>query len=804
VPGFAPPTQGNDLLTSWGRVLQDTFGLLFRHDDLLNSYTELPSSEPSGNHLLGKIQQDIFENAVGTDRAALSPEDLRDGSLSFHACYTPAREVEALYNYLVRLADRSSGAYSPRDIVVMVSDIDAYAPYIKAVFGSAPYTFPFTIADESYQAVDGFFSTLQTLMELREESFRAEDVLQLLELRYVRERFRITDTGLIRKVVAEANIRFGVRGDHSDDSDTVSWVHGLDRLIYGICLHGDEPYLHDGELLYPLDRAEGGQAFELIRFSHFVQVLISVVGAQNRPRTMTDWISYLAESVGRLIYEPAGDEDEDYILFVQQLERLGLAAEEITEAISFAAFRQHFISQLSGATKAGNFMTGGITFCSLIPMRSIPFRTVCLLGLNFDQFPRRETTLSFNILQQHPQKGDRNVKENDKHLFLETLLSARETLYISYIGRNSKDNSSLPPSAMVDELLDYIAAGTGSDAQLVRQQLLQLHPLHSFSQRYADTANGLYTYLGDGSSGTTAVVAATGAKPFLPAADLTEISLGALIAFYKNPFKYFYNKVLSVYEDNEEVLLADTEVFELNRLQHWQLKHDLLLLPDGELPAYLDRGVHTGQLPLSRMGELTLSETAAAVQPARDLIAPYTARTEPVSCSFALQAGDHTLTGTLTNIYGHRLLVPAFSKSDRKYHLECWLKHLAATASGLGLQTHYIAGNEATEVVLPPGLLTAEQATAYLQELIALFARGHERPLLFLPGKDIAHEKLEENDDDAFFRLFTDQLISGFKVTPDPYVLSEYQQGLLKRPGMLAEWRANIQTILTPFAAYFD
>jgi len=139
------------------------------------------------------------------------------------------------------------------------------------------------------------------------------------------------------------------------------------------------------------------------------------------------------------MYEPSGDEDPDYELFLKQLERLNLLSEMVDEPIGFPVFRQNFINLLAGESRAGNFMSGGITFCSLIPMRSIPFRVVALMGLNFDKFPRRELPVSFSVMEQKRRRGDRNVKENDKHLFLETVLSAQEHLYISYLGRNHKD-----------------------------------------------------------------------------------------------------------------------------------------------------------------------------------------------------------------------------------------------------------------------------------------------------------------------------------------------------------------------------
>src|SRR5690606_33081518 len=128
----------NALLTNWGKVIQDTFGLFFTDENFLNEYQD-EGIEPDPRFLLSKIQHDIYNNSVGSDRNPLNIQDINDGSISINSCYTPVREVEVLYNYLVHLVDQHPNHLSPRDIVVMVSDIDAYAPYIKAIFKSAPY-----------------------------------------------------------------------------------------------------------------------------------------------------------------------------------------------------------------------------------------------------------------------------------------------------------------------------------------------------------------------------------------------------------------------------------------------------------------------------------------------------------------------------------------------------------------------------------------------------------------------------------------------------------------------------------------
>ncbi|HEX8358192.1 MAG TPA: exodeoxyribonuclease V subunit gamma, partial [Segetibacter sp.] len=381
---------GNPLLIGWGNVLQETFSMFFENDAFLNQYRDVEAVEPGTKTLLGKIQNDIFNNNDATDRNRIDRNTLSDGSITINACYTAAREVEVLYNYLVQLIDQKNEDLSARDVVVMVSDIDGYSPYIKAIFNSAAYKFPFTIADESFSISDNLFSALQLILTINEGNCKAEDVLQLLDSSHIRKRFNLTDIELIRKAVDKANIRFGIDGRKEDETIFVSWRNGIRRIMYGICMSGDEEYEVDNYTIYPLDLAEGEEAFELIRFCHFAEVLLSTIEERKQARTITEWGQYIEQLVDKLICQAEDNSDEDQQILLSNLEKLYVLDELMKDKISFEVFKHSFVNSLSHEVRSNTFASGGITFCSLIPMRSIPFKVVALLGLNFDKFPRRE------------------------------------------------------------------------------------------------------------------------------------------------------------------------------------------------------------------------------------------------------------------------------------------------------------------------------------------------------------------------------------------------------------------------------
>jgi len=790
---------GNVLLTSWGKVIQNTFWLLFQYELFLNAYDELTFIEPPAGKLLNTIQGDIFDNKSNDERDSLTIEAIKDGSVTINSCYTPAREVEALYNYLVHLVDKQKKKLSPRDIVVMVSDIDTYAPYIKAIFNNAPYKFPYTIADESFTANDSIAGALTSILSINNLNFKAEDVLQLLDSGYIRNRFSLTNIAGIRKVVDQANIRFGVDGNQEDESVYVSWKYGLQRIIYGVCISGADEYFTTEQSLYPIDLIEGSSTAEIIRFCHFMEVLIESILDRTTTRTISQWSEYVEQVLNNLIFDPSGDMDEDYRLLLKQLEKYNTFNDLFTEKVSFEVFSRTFLQSISAEIRTSTFATGGITFCTLIPMRSIPFKVVSLLGLNFDKFPRKENSLSFNLMEEDKRKGDRNVKENDKHLFLETLLSAQNYLYVSYIGQSVKDNTSIPPSALIDELLDYIQTKCGRDIN-VQTHLVTKHALHSFSEQYKKGTAGFYNYLDDVKE-KSAVSAFNQKTP--EEVTLKSVSLDSLINFFKNPFKGYYNKVLNIYYRDSEVLLSTTELFEVDKLQEWLLKQRLLPLTEDEIVKLKDKLVKTGHLPLKNMAGLVLGDIENAVAPVRTIflecIGEYEARTE----SFELDFREHDLKlkATFNNVFGNKLVQTSWSGSDGKYLLEAYIRYLTARAAGMDVSLHFISASK--EKVFVSAAIEESEARLKLADLLALYKSGHQTTLCYSPEFKIEPSELETLTAAAFSKKVKDKLTNFMYPSTDPYIMTNYNEGFFDRETSFDDYISNANLLLSPLPTIF-
>lgn len=787
---------GNTLLTSWGRVIQDSFALFFRHDEFLNAHEVIDIVPPEPDSLLHKVQHDIF-NAATTDRNLLSRTDISDGSLVINACYTVAREVEVLYNYLVHLVDQQKELLSPRDIVVMVSNIDTYAPYIKAIFSNAPYKFRYIIADESYNESDNIFTALHAILSLHEENFKAEAVLQLLDSSLIRRRFGLSDIARIREVVDAANIRFGLEGRLDDETHLVSWVYGIKRILFGVCMSGEMVYDDGVDRFYPLDLLEGSEALDIIRFCHFAEVLMDSIRERSASRNIAGWVKYVEEVLHNLILEPEEDTDDDYHALMKHLAEYNLLHEYMTEVVAFDVFTHNLLQLLSGTTRTGLFANGGITFCSLIPMRSIPFKVVALMGLDYDQFPRKEQPASFNLMSRQRQKGDRNVKENDKHLFLETILSARQYLYISYLGQHAKDNSVLPPSALIDELIDYIEAGADVPDE-VRDQLITLQPLQGFSHQYATGNRRLYSYLNTSAPSDKPVLLTD--KP-ADELDFSEISLDDLVRFFKNPFKVYYNKVLDIYYDDKQVLLNDTELFGLDHLQQWTLKNRLLSETEPEVLQH--KLLMMGELPLKNMATVAVKQVEKVVAPVRTLYAACTGQAEASTVQVVIAIDNSVLKGAIQGVFNRKLVQVSWSKNETKYLIETYIRYLAGVAVGELTGACFISGakREATFNAAP---IKKEEAIERLTKLVAIYKAGLETLTPFYPDLDIKPGQVSDMDFEKFSKVVDKKL----DTSEDPYILPEYNKGFYDREEVLEQYKAIAMQVLVPleevFPGYYD
>lgn len=733
-------TEGNELLINWGEVLSESYKLLLSHDDYANVYEVIDDSASASENetLLTRIQSEIHNNISNANRTDIPEALLKDHSLHIVGCYTPVREVEVLYNYLIDVfkVEPQMGA---RDVAVMVSDINLYAPYIRAVFDNAPIQIPYVISDESVAQGNTLFTALRDILNVNPETFKSEDVLSLLDSSYIRKRFGFSDITAVRQAVREAGIFFGhsalspASSDPATETWMVSWNYGLKKIMYGLCMSGETLYDDGEQELYPLDTAEGSAMADRIRLYQFIQSLIRLIDNTIQSRTIGEWANYLGEIMKEMILDEEED-DDDFPRFANLLESISAMSEIVNEPISYQVFRQVFLSKLEQESRSGLYGGKGINFSSMVPMRSIPYKVIAMLGMDFDKFPRQDSILSFSLLNKGSRlSGDRSTYRNDKHLFLETLLAARERLYISYLSGNAQKGNEQPPSAIVDELLDYIALKT-DDQEEFKKYKIQKHPLHLFSSKYREPQYALPpNYLGNTLVSDKVFDLNESAQQDPP--DFAEVSLDQIAYFFNHPIKYYFNKILGIYFIDEDERLSDTEIFEPNHLLQWSIQQDFITgEPDMEL--YVQQKKRKGELPLATAGYVWVDNM-------KNMAEPFVLRFrtivngEPVR---KIQI-DHTVAGTIirgsVDIYGNNYIGLYNSKSALKQIMAHWVRYLfVRVQESAPLDFYFLfkdVNNNQAELYIPANLITDEQATDITNRLLAYFKEGHFRLLPFYP-----------------------------------------------------------------------
>ncbi|MBE2896298.1 exodeoxyribonuclease V subunit gamma [Pasteurellaceae bacterium HPA106] len=660
---------GHPLLASWGKMGRDFFNLLSEHP---NS-DELGYREHNPHTLLGQIQNAILNL---DDKPALT----LDRSITIKACHSPMREMEVLQQQLLHYFEQDP-ALTPKDIVVMLPDVERYVPYIHAVFArydsSDPRYIPYAIADRTLSQSDQIVATLLTLLTINESLFSAEEVLALLDVAALRERFAISESELstLRQWVASCDIRYGL-----DDSatSTVShternwnaWQAGLKRMLLGATMREDDgawQAIMPFGLSYGLSAQLSGKLAEFLDTLSDWQVRLSV------SLMLHDWQAQLQALVAAFFVENSQTQPTLQWIF-KQLDVIFSQLPASPQRVSANVMVQFLQGKLDEQDLAFNFLTGKLNFCTLLPMRAIPFKVVALLGMNENDYPRTSTPMSFDLMQYAARAGDRVRREDDRYLFLEALLSAEQTLYISYVGRTLDKHEPRQPSVLVSQLLDYITQHADTPAQ----QLVSEQPMAVFSPRNFQGEDRSFAreWLFNGESAVA---------PFIqPMAHGVEqhsepLAFARLLEFVTDPVAYFFRRQLGVYWQNSPQHLRDCENFELDSLSQYNLRERLLAKPPAQWSHTLEQARLQGRLPRAHFGTLEGQAQTQQLHHLAQAIAPYLAET-PSQLPFRLQIAGWQLEGTLAPLYHGQFVHWRAGKLRSKDYIAVWLQHLMLCA----------------------------------------------------------------------------------------------------------------------------
>jgi exodeoxyribonuclease V gamma subunit len=807
---------GHPLLAQWGRQTQAQLHLLHELTEGAASSEATRYAENEGENWLARVQNAILDLTPEAD------EDDGDGDgdggrargIEVHVCHSLSRQLDVLHDRLLGWFDepRSSGddalpGLRPSDVLVVCPDLAAAAPLIDAVFGTTHSDeggrIPYRITGLPPSQANPIARVLLDWLALADRGVAAPEVIEWLRVDAVAARYGIDAVALdtVQGWLAAAGARRGLTSEaRASEGESASLVmagarhtfaDALTRLFLGYAMPDDsEPV----DAWLPIAGPRGAEAELLGRLAWFIDDLYGFVRRSREALTGDAWGELFADALARL-FDPSPP-------FADALASVRDAVETALEAMRegargahapAAVMRAALTVALDDATHGG-VPWGGVTFSSLSSLRGLPYRAICLIGMDDGVLPSLARADEFDLMAALPQLGDRQRRADERNLFLDLLLAARDRFFVSYTGRSIRDNAPLPPAALVDELLDHLAqAKAGPDAapahiDAARRSFIVEHPLQPFSAAYFEGGSGLFTY--DAERARLAERLASDAEPVAPpffaaplppeAADRAppqpapSIPFADFQRFWQHPARTLLRERLGVVLEKTQGELLEVEPFELDYAGRDALADRLLpRLIDSDDEAARERAWRIAQtspeLPAGATGEVhkrrELGALARLAGDVRGALAggaarlPFSLTVEPRwpdTGSIALfgehdatlrealrEAGPMLLQGTLNRVTDRAQVLYRYANPNAREYLNAWLAHLAYCAAlpdGPRRTVWYGAGERFA-------FSRVEAPLDHLAPLVALFVAGRRLPLRFFPKS--AWAKANGGDSDA-------------------------------------------------------
>ena len=796
----------NPLLANLGQQGREFLAMLQEYSTInIEAFDQLNDFKAAEEmSLLAHIQRDILSlhDARVGEQVSLNHDD---DSITITSSHSALREVQGLHDWLLHQFNNDPDL-TPKDVIVMCPQVEHYAPYIDAVFArgwqnldDAIPPLPCSIADRKAKDADPVVAAFLEVLSLPDSRFQVSQLISFLRLEAMQRKFAISvdEIDRISHWLNQASIHWGLNKAHkaailgaSTANETFTWKQGLSRLIRGFA-YGDEDTIFQQQLV--LSAVEGADGVLLGKLMFVLEQLQFYSIALKDEKTPQNWQLLLFKLIDELFDIEQENCFNDISNAIESLNEHCIQA-KYEGTLSLEIVSEYLNSHFSQPEPGRQFMIGQVTFCSMVPMRSIPFKVVAILGLNDGEFPRSRQTLGFDLLSNTTARlGDRSRRGDDRYLFLEAIISARQSLYLSYQGNSIKNNAEKQPSIVLKELMDYLHLGyrwneetLGSTSKL-RLRRLPMQPFSldnyighylSFDDKWLNLANSnrnvvtehLYVENDDGE-------------------PIEEISVDELVSFYSHPSRYFARKQLRLNLNQSGIDLEDVEPFSVNALESYQLRQAILQIQtqgkhaecveQGDIEFIFEKARLSGKFPDLPTTESVFTgwlEDSEVMMEMLDEQQAIDAKSFPVSLVVTGDQPPIKLTTSLA-LTSDKAVFYRASKPNAKDKLSLYINQLILQLSKvqsteINSDITNIYGYYFDTRSQKPITLQVEQIDnplGKLQQLIATYLKGCQEPLLlnaelaekYFKSKEFDQKQLEKFWHDAgMFKAFGE----------DPYI----------------------------------
>jgi exodeoxyribonuclease V gamma subunit len=765
---------GNPLLSSWGKLGRDYQDMLLTTD--LQQHDEFVADPPST--LLEHVQYEILELTYRGSQTALAADELlsnghvypkilidhSDHSFQVHLCHSKVRELEVLHDQLLGMFERDP-SLSPGDVIVMMPDVASYAPFIDGVFAGAneQLSIPFAISDRSASQESAILQVFMQMMSLHQSRMGLSDVMSMFEIPAVLSKFDVSpnEFEMIKHWLQDAGVRWG--WDKQDkqywglpEEPQNTWRFGLTRLIAGYAMDGSSLFDGAEDSIAPYRQIEGQSAIALGKFNLFGQQLEKTLRNCRATVSIESKVEFALDTIDKM-FEPQ-EQEQNYINQLRQLlQKIATHTTHYSGDITQDMFVEQLTQGLDNSGVGQRFLAGFVNFCTLMPMRSIPFRVVCLLGMNDGDYPRQSVPMGFDLMKDSKaRRGDRSRRLDDRYLFLEAIQAARHSLYVSYIGASIKDASELSPSILVSELLDYCgqcfmlentfedAAERDNDPAQSQKSLLQHlvchHALQPFSQQYFAAASKITNSFQQNWLGIARKqYAEPELKPFMQGQlaefstsndmTITDLQLEDLLDYFSNPAKAFirqrWHTSLSVSIEDAD----DQEPFLFDPLDRYKLNQRIVASDSAVSPLQIKA---EGDLPIGNAGRISFEKVQQQSQDIKNHLEKRCAGRAAQVIEIDQVFDDIRLVGWVNQFYSGDLILWRAGKIRAKFKLQLYLIWLSLCAKGVPAENNrarYIGLEGEFSIPFISQGFAEEQLTCFIE----VWRKGQHSAIHFYP-----------------------------------------------------------------------
>lgn len=757
----------NELLTSFGDEASRINGL-FDHlkGDLKNDFP----FEEKPDRKLSHIQSSIIQNSP---LPSLKGESLNDIEIEIRSCHSPLREVETLHQFLLQKFEEDP-ELNPDDVLVSMPNLQRYMPYIHAVFGASEEglpSIPYSVSSGRGKESEGVEMAFMRILKLVNSRFTASDVMDLFAMKPIYEGLGLSEsqTTRVRTWIDDNTVLWGWDSSHRTEfgqpgADLQTWNSAIRRIWLGQLLgaQGDKEF--EQELLY--DGVRTGDDFSIwASFSKYLNRLNDIREDLKRDRSCAEWCRTI-RGWTESFFSAKTLEGDAVLSILSKIENLENSAVTVKSElpISYGIFRSELNGLMDSFSAGTAHFTRGVIFSSMVPVRSIPRKIVALIGLSESEYPRKPSTPDFDLMAQNPDPFDRDRKAEDRNLFLESILSAEETHYVSFIGKSEKDNETIPPSPIVGEWLTALSNCFG----VAVENLIRQEPLNGFSNDYFMRGES-YSPVSFSTAKNISRADSHGSglmlkKPLEIRDEKPAILVDELIRCFNNPTRYFLKDRLgaAVYGPDEE-----KDEFEFNHLEKhllfervfgWKLKE---ISPDAMQKIL----IQSGMLPAGWPGRKILQEYIMLVERAFEELKSID--TEPIINldKIDITINNSPVNGIIKNYSNTKFLELNPSGFSGKVALQAWIKHLLICSSGLYESEESLLLCELKkDPVKWFRFKPVENSDELLSELISLYRQARTKPLYFFPKtlSDFEQESREKNDENRGVKKAKDTFEGGY------------------------------------------